>query len=110
LGDAAGYDHFLATGAVILLLSIFGTLQLIVSAAAFTILLYYLIANIAALYLPDTQKLYPKWIAVLGTVACVALALSLSLTTIVYGFALLAFGFSFRAIYRKFGKVASDHA
>src|SRR5690606_37754353 len=36
------------TGSVIILLSIFGTLEWVLSAAAFTILLYYLIANIAA--------------------------------------------------------------
>lgn len=89
------------TGAIIVLLSIFGTLEWVLSAAAFTILLYYLIANIAALKLAPADKLYPKWIAVLGAISCTALALSLSFTTIAAGIALLAIGFVFRWIFRR---------
>lgn len=75
----------LLSGFVIVLLSIFGTLQFVVSAAAFTILLYYSIANIAALKLAAENKLYPKWIAVLGLISCLALAISLPLITILTG-------------------------
>ena len=88
------------TGAVIVLLCIFGTLEYVLSAAAFTILLYYLIANIAALKLSEANKIYPKWIAVLGIVGCAALALSLRTNVIFYGLLMLATGHLLRPIFR----------
>jgi basic amino acid/polyamine antiporter, APA family len=91
----------LLSGLVIMLLSIFGTLQTVVAAAAFTILLYYGIANIAALRLSVENKLYPKWIAILGVISCLALAISLPLTTIVTGLGLLIIGFILRVIFQK---------
>lgn len=91
----------LLSGLVIVMLSIFGTLQFVVAAAAFTILLYYGIANIAALRLAAADKLYPKWIAVLGLISCLALAVSLRLTTILTGLGLLVLGFILRFVFQK---------
>lgn len=88
------------TGAIILLLAIFGTLKWIVGAATVTILLYYTITNVAALRLPSEHKLFPKWVAVAGLVTCLVLASSLSWPTIVGGTGLLAIGFGFRALLR----------
>ncbi len=68
--------------------------------AAFTILLYYGIANIAALRLA-ADKLYPKRVAVLGLISCVALAVSLPLITILTGLGLLVIGFVLRWLFRK---------
>jgi APA family basic amino acid/polyamine antiporter len=92
----------LCSGAVILLLSLFGTLTWIVSAAAFTILLYYGITNLAALRLKPTEKRYPRWVAVLGFICCVALGLSLRLEAIVAGLALLAVGLALRWLFHRF--------
>ncbi len=89
----------LLSGGVIILLGIFGTLQFVVAAAAFTILLYYGIANIAALRLAPENKLYPKWIAVLGLAACIVLAASLPLNVILTGLGMLAAGFVLRALF-----------
>lgn len=91
----------LLSGAIIVLLSIFGTLQFVVAAAAFTILLYYGIANIAALRLAPADKLYPKWVAVLGLISCLALAVSLPLKAILTGLGLLVVGFVLRLIFQK---------
>lgn len=91
----------LLSGAVIVLLAVFGTLQWIVSAAAFTILLYYSIANVCALRLAAENKLYPKWIAVLGLISCLLLAVSLPLITILTGLGLLAVGFILRIVFQK---------
>lgn len=66
------------TTLVALLVVAFGTIQTIVSAAAFTILIYYGITNAAALRLADEQRLYPRWISVAGLAGCVGLALSQS--------------------------------
>jgi APA family basic amino acid/polyamine antiporter len=67
-------------------------------------LLYYGIANIAALKLEAGKKLYPKWIAVLGLTACLALAVSLPVKTILTGSALLLLGFMLRAVFQKFNR------
>lgn len=91
----------LLSGFVIVLLSIFGTLEWVVAAAAFTILLYYGIANIAALRLAAADKLYPKWIAILGLIFCLLLAASLRLTTILTGLGLLTIGFILRRLFQK---------
>jgi basic amino acid/polyamine antiporter, APA family len=94
----------LLSGAVIVLLAVFGTLQTVVSAAAFTILLYYSIANICALRLAPENKLYPKWIAVLGLISCLLLAVSLPFKTILTGLGLLMCGFILRFFFQKLNK------
>ena len=91
----------LLTGAVVSLLAIFGTLQFVVSAAAFTILIYYGIANICALKLPRQEKLYPKGIAVVGLIFCIAMAISLPMTTIISGVVVLVLGFVLRSAMRS---------
>lgn len=94
----------LLSGAIIILLAVFGTLQTVVSAAAFTILLYYGIANICALRLASENKLYPKWIAVLGLISCLLLAGSLPFMTILTGVGMLLTGFILRIIFQKLNK------
>lgn len=89
------------TGAIIILLAIFGTLQFVVSAAAFTILIYYGIANICALRLAKENKLYPKCVAILGLAFCIAMAASLPFKVIVIGIGVLLAGLILRAVFRK---------
>jgi APA family basic amino acid/polyamine antiporter len=82
----------LLVGAAAAVVAATGTLRGVATAAAFTILVYYGIANVAALRMPAKHKLYPNWVPVLGVVACAVLALSLDARTIVVGCAVLAFG------------------
>ncbi|MDM7922734.1 MAG: amino acid permease [Pyrinomonadaceae bacterium] len=98
------------SGAVIVTLAVFGTLQFVISAAAFTILIYYGIANICALKMEKADKLYPKAVAVVGLIFCIAMAASLPLVTIAAGLSLLAAGFIFRVIFRKFTGTALEPA
>ncbi|EMR01488.1 APC family permease [Cesiribacter andamanensis] len=88
------------SGGIIMLLSLFGSLEFIISAASFTILLYYSITNLAALRMQRQHKLYPNWIPLLGLLFCLALAASLSLKTIGAGLALLAAGLLLRLLLR----------
>jgi basic amino acid/polyamine antiporter, APA family len=88
-----------AAGAIIVLVALVGTLGWIVSAATFTILVYYAITNLAALRMPAAEKQYPNWIPALGLALCVVLAASLRPAMIAGGFALLAVGFGLRATY-----------
>jgi basic amino acid/polyamine antiporter, APA family len=84
------------TGAIILLLTLFGTFEFIVRAATFTILLYYSITNIAALNQPRQEQIYGKLIPSLGLAGCLVMSLSLPVNVIVSGIALLLAGFVFR--------------
>jgi len=73
-----------------------GTLRGVASAASFTILLYYGIANIAALRMPGRAKLYSDAVPTVGVVLCAVLALALSRAVILTGLVVLAVGFGVR--------------
>jgi basic amino acid/polyamine antiporter, APA family len=92
---------------IMLLLVLFGTLEWILGAATFTILLYYAIANICALRLPAAQRLFHPIVPAVGLIACLALAFASSPTSIVTGVALLGIGFLFRFVVLRFGSSSS---
>ncbi|MAY89203.1 MAG: amino acid permease [Pseudooceanicola sp.] len=89
------------TGAIILLLSIFGTFEFILASAAFTILLYYSITNIAAMKQPEEDQRFGKAVPVLGLIGCLAMAISLDYEVIISGLFMLLIGFLFRFILHK---------
>ncbi len=95
----------LLTTFVMLFVVFFGTLELAVSTAAFTILIYYSITNLAALRMRSEQRLYPRWIAILGLISCLALAFSLRFEIIAAGSRLLIFGYGLRWLFRRAGGV-----
>jgi basic amino acid/polyamine antiporter, APA family len=64
----------IVTGAVILALVLLGDVRTTWSFAAFAVLLYYGVTNLAALRLPPELRLYPRWVAVAGLVGCLFLA------------------------------------
>ena len=92
-----------AVGALAAIVAATGTLRGIAAAAAFTILVYYAIANLSALRMPPAAKLYHDVVPVAGLAMCVALAASLSLRTIATGVAVLLAGFACRAVLRRAG-------
>lgn len=91
----------LLAGAVAILVALFGTFKAIVAAAAFTILIYYSIANLAAVRMRKEDKLFPNWIPVAGFISCILLAFTMPLNVVGAGLALLAVGFIWRALYRR---------
>ncbi len=86
--------HFgiIITGAIILLLTYLGSFEFILRSAAFTILLYYSITNLAALKQPEKEQIYGRAIPVLGLLGCLAMSFSVPLSVILSGFGLLSFG------------------
>jgi basic amino acid/polyamine antiporter, APA family len=88
------------TAFFLLLVALFGTLEIIVAAATFTILLYYSIANLAALRMAPEDKLFSGWVPVLGFISCLGLALTLQPAIIASGLGLLLVGFGWRWFYR----------
>jgi APA family basic amino acid/polyamine antiporter len=87
-------------GAGAALAAAFGTLRAIAPAASFAILLYYALANLAALRMPREQKLYPDAIPAVGLAACALLAASIPWRTAAIGIGVLAAGFAVRAASR----------
>ena len=90
----------IVVGAIVTVVAATGTLRGVASAAAFTILLYYGIANLAALRMPRASKRYPDLVPIVGMVACAGLALSLNLRTVLLGLVVMAAGFVVRAAVR----------
>lgn len=93
-------------GAGAALAAAFGTLRSIAPAASFAILLYYALANLAALRMPRELRLYPSAVPALGLAACVLLAASLEPRTALVGIAVLAAGFVVRAAARALAGAA----
>jgi APA family basic amino acid/polyamine antiporter len=90
----------LLIGAIAAVVAATGSLAAIAASASFTILVYYGIANLAALRMPSEARLYSDVVPIVGLVACAALALSLSPLVIATGLAVLAAGFILRALVR----------
>lgn len=87
----------LGIGSVAVGVAATGSLGAVASAAAFTILLYYGVANLAALRMPRELKRFSDWIPRFGLIACVVLALSLDVRTIATGLVVLTVGLGMRA-------------
>ena len=88
----------LVIGAIAAVIAATGTLAAVASTAAFTILVYYAIANVAAIRMPAGAKLYSDAVPLVGLVACTALAISLHPTVILAGSIVLGAGFATRMV------------
>lgn len=99
-GSGVPLRAVLAVGAVAACLAAWGTLNAIAAAASFAILVYYGIANLAALRMPRHAKRFPDFVPAIGLASCAALALSLAPGTVAAGVATLAAGFVVRAAVR----------
>jgi basic amino acid/polyamine antiporter, APA family len=88
----------LLMGAVAGAVAATGTLRGVASAASFMILIYYGIANLAALRMPRRAKLYSDAVPAVGLFACAALAVSLSPSVIAAGLAVLGLGLAGRIL------------
>jgi APA family basic amino acid/polyamine antiporter len=86
----------LVIGGIAAVIAATGTLAAVASTAAFTILVYYGIANIAAIRMPAHAKLYSDVVPAIGLIACTLLALSLDLSVILTGAVVLIAGFVVR--------------
>ena len=64
----------IAVGILVTALVALGDVRLTWSFSAFTVLVYYAITNLAALRLRGEERLYPRWVSVLGLLSCLFLA------------------------------------
>jgi APA family basic amino acid/polyamine antiporter len=74
-----------------------------VGVSAFCVLVYYAVANAAALRLTPDERRWPVALRVLGLVGCVVLAVTLPLVPVLVGASVLAVGLAVRAVLRRAG-------
>mgnify|MGYP006276223325 CR=1 FL=1 len=77
-------------GAIILALVSIGDVRLTWSFSAFTVLVYYAITNLAALFVPPAGRVFPRWISLFGLVGCLSLAAFVPPMIIMTGGAVIA--------------------
>jgi basic amino acid/polyamine antiporter, APA family len=93
--NAAGTTPYVAViviAVVIAGLALIGNVRVTWSFSAFTVLIYYALTNLAALQLSDRDRLYPRWIAWAGLVACLFLAFWVETIIWVVGIGLIIVG------------------
>ncbi|NCJ06482.1 amino acid permease [Synechococcales cyanobacterium C] len=82
----------LVMGGLVMALVTLGNIKATWSFSAFTVLIYYAITNLAALYLPDAERLYPKALAWVGLLSCLFLAFWVDVQTWGLGLVLIGVG------------------
>jgi basic amino acid/polyamine antiporter, APA family len=89
------------TGIIVLSFTLIGAFEFILRTAAFSILLYYSITNIAALKQPGKEQIYGRVIPALGLTGCLIMSVSLPVNVIISGIGILIAGFLIRVLLRK---------
>ncbi|TVQ67823.1 MAG: amino acid permease [Balneolaceae bacterium] len=80
------------TGGIIGLLTLSGDVVFTWSFSAFTVLIYYAITNLSALFLPEELRLYPRAIPAAGLLGCLFLAFWIDPGIWIYGVLLIIAG------------------
>ena len=92
----------LATGMVIGILVLSGDVMFTWSFSAFTVLIYYSITNLSALFQPEEDRLYSKWIPALGLFGCVFLAFWIDPLFIALGIGMILVGLVWHRVAKRF--------
>lgn len=86
----------LAVGAVVVVLVLVTDVSSVIGFSSFGVLLYYAIANAAALRQPAAERIMPRWVPAVGLVLCCGLMLSLPQASVLGGTAVTAVGMAGR--------------
>jgi APA family basic amino acid/polyamine antiporter len=82
----------LAVGAIVVAVVAVADVRSAIGFSSFAVLVYYAITNAAALTLAPEQRRWPRALAVVGLVGCLAVAASLPLSSVIAGSSVLAAG------------------
>lgn len=96
----------IAIGVIVIAIVAVADLRGVIGFSSFGVLLYYLIANIAAFRQRRDARRYPRVLQIVGGVGCVALALSLPWQSVVGGVAVVAAGIVYRALRLRLTRAA----
>jgi len=91
----------LAVALVIAALVAIGDVRTTWSFSAFAVLIYYSLTNLAAWRMAASARLYPRWIAALGLIACLGLAFWVERRVWLVGVGLILIGLAWHAIARR---------
>jgi APA family basic amino acid/polyamine antiporter len=89
-----------ALAAVVSLLVLTVDLRGAIGFSSFGVLLYYLVANLAAFTQPAEQRRFPRWLQVLGAGCCLLLVATLPWVSVLAGSGVFAAGIAYRAFWR----------
>ncbi|MGB7339177.1 MAG: amino acid permease [Phototrophicaceae bacterium] len=98
----------IAIGIAVLVL--IGNVKTTWSFSAFAVLIYYAITNLAALELKGEQRLYPKWIAWVGLIACLFLAFWVEVEIWLVGLGMISFGLIWHAVAQQFATLSNSES
>lgn len=99
----------ITTGVIIGLFVLTGDVVLTWSFSAFTVLIYYSITNLSALFIPEDSRLYPRIIPVCGLIGCLFLAFWVEPVIWGSGLGLIAIGLAWHFITRIYRKDISGN-
>jgi APA family basic amino acid/polyamine antiporter len=91
----------LVLGAIVIVVVLLADLRGAIAFSSFGVLLYYFIANLAALRQEDAVRRFPRWLQVLGMAGCLLLVATLPPLGIVVGAVVLAVGLGGRLVLRR---------
>lgn len=95
---ATPYRAELLVGAVVVVLVLLVDLRSAIGFSSFGVLLYYVVANVAALRQTPEHRRYPRWMSAAGAVGCVVLMVTLPPTSVIVGGVVVLLGFAGRAL------------
>jgi len=101
--NEAGTTPYVAVvimGGFIALLTLVGDVRTTWTFSAFTVLIYYSITNLSALQLKPEERLFPRWVSMLGLVACLFLAFWVEVNVWLLGIGLIVAGLIWQQIAR----------
>lgn len=81
-----------AVAVVVIAVVMVADLRGVIGFSSFAVLVYYAIANAAALTQPDAERRWPRWLQVLGVTGCAVLAVSLPVASVLAGTAVMTVG------------------
>ncbi|WP_232667514.1 APC family permease [Pseudonocardia sp. TRM90224] len=88
----------IALAVVVSLLVLTVDLRSAIGFSSFGVLLYYLVANLAAFTQPTEHRRFPRWLQVLGAAGCLLLVATLPWQAVVAGTGMFALGIGYRVI------------
>jgi APA family basic amino acid/polyamine antiporter len=91
----------LVVGAMVAVVAALFDLRAAIGFSSFTVLFYYLIANISAATLTTEENRPPRWVPVVGAVGCVVVGFSLPLGSVLAGLGALALGTALYGLARR---------
>ena len=94
-------NSVIATSAIVLVLTLLGSLVQVAALTSLTILIYYAVTNISALKLQPQNRRFPRIIPIAGLISCLGLAVFLPLEQWAWAVLLLALGIVYVIIKRR---------